>query len=87
MKGDNEAIHVRNKRGLGVREYGTMVSPFKLKFYEPEEEVRENCQGLNCAYVNRRNLDTDGFHAIPPWDHSISGYTITGLLKKCSRKR
>ena len=23
----------------------------KLKFYEPEEEVRENCQGLNCAYV------------------------------------
>ena len=22
----------------------------KLKFYEPEEEVRENCQG--CAYVN-----------------------------------
>ena len=24
----------------------------KLKFYEPEEEVRENCQALNCAYVN-----------------------------------
>ena len=25
---------------------------YKLKCYEPEEEVRENCQGLNCAYVN-----------------------------------
>ena len=24
----------------------------KLKFYEPEEEVRKNCQGSNCAYVN-----------------------------------
>ena len=24
----------------------------KLKFYEPEEEVRENCQGFNCTHVN-----------------------------------
>ena len=37
----------------------TVVAPeliSKLKFYEPEEELREN-----------------GFHAIPPWDHRISG--------------
>ena len=35
--------------------YRSKLSPLKkakLKFYEPEEEVRENCQGLNCAYVN-----------------------------------
>ena len=42
----------------------------ELGTHEPEEELRENGQGSNCAcqsgrLLQRRNWDPDGFHLIP----------------------